>query len=191
MIDVASQSTRAWTASRASRVVSGVSVVATLRPDSLAVSSFGHGGTGNGKREENKRRFARFSTARQIALHGRREPAREDRMSEPRRSTTRAAAPTRNVRTRDGATHPRTRPQPAPQPRREEVSRDVSGDGAQPDAAATPTFTEVTPRAVKYASVVAFLAWTFAVYDYISFGTLLPKIAESFHWSTSFATAVA
>ncbi len=67
----------------------------------------------------------------------------------------------------------------------------LTPDRAQTDAAATPTFTEVTPRAVKYATVVAFLAWTFAVYDYISFGTLLPKIAESFHWSTSFATAVA
>lgn len=108
-------------------------------------------------------------------------------MSQPRRSTTRASAPTRNVRTRDGATHPRNRLQSAPQSRRDGVSR----DGAQPETVATPTFTEVTPRAVKYATAVAFLAWTFAVYDYISFGTLLPKIADSFHWSTSFATAVA
>jgi MFS family permease len=115
-------------------------------------------------------------------------------MSERGRSTTRASAPTRNVRTRDGATRPRARSQTEPQVRRAGVSRDgaqLSRDGAQPDTAATPTFTEVTPRAVKYATVVAFLAWTFAVYDYISFGTLLPKIADTFHWSTSFATAVA
>ena len=109
-------------------------------------------------------------------------------MSEPVRSTTRAPAQTRNLRTRNGA-HPHTRDR--------SVSRDGaplsrdSRDGAKPEAAATTTFTEVTPRAVKYATVVAFLAWTFAVYDYISFGTLLPKIADSFHWSTSFATTVA
>jgi MFS family permease len=67
----------------------------------------------------------------------------------------------------------------------------LSPDGARPDVVATPAFTKVSPRAVKYATIVSFLAWTFAVYDYISFGTLLPKIADSFHWSTSFATAVA
>lgn len=109
-------------------------------------------------------------------------------MSEPRRSTTRASAPTRNVRTRESATHLRT---PGQSVSRDDVQPQQSRDGAQPGAAATETFTEVTPRAVKYATVVAFLAWTFAVYDYISFGTLLPKIADSFHWSTSFATAVA
>jgi MFS family permease len=54
-----------------------------------------------------------------------------------------------------------------------------------------PRFPEITPRKVRYASIVAFVAWTFAVYDYISFGTLLPKIASSFHWSTAYSTTVA
>ncbi|MFG2727821.1 MFS transporter [Streptomyces canus] len=39
-----------------------------------------------------------------------------------------------------------------------------------------PAPKRVELREVKYATVVAFLAWTFAVYDFILFGTLLPKI---------------
>src|SRR5215204_7592599 len=42
-----------------------------------------------------------------------------------------------------------------------------------------------------YASVVAFLAWVVCVYDYIMFGTLLPKMAEDFGWATATSTAVA
>lgn len=37
----------------------------------------------------------------------------------------------------------------------------------------------VTIRQVKYATVIAFLAWTFAVYDFILFGMLLPEIGKS------------
>ncbi|MBY4130148.1 MFS transporter [Rhodococcus fascians] len=37
----------------------------------------------------------------------------------------------------------------------------------------------VTMRQVKYATVIAFLAWTFAVYDFILFGMLLPEIGKS------------
>src|SRR5690349_446184 len=158
MIDVASQSTRAWTASRAARVVSGVLVLATLRPDSPVVSSFRRGGVGNGYPERESRIGAsltqRGATDRRVARAiGTGEGGS---MAEPRRSTTRASAPTRNLRTREGATHPRNRPQSAPASRSDGVSR----DGAQKATAATPTFTEVTPRAVKYATVVAFLAWT-------------------------------
>ncbi len=36
---------------------------------------------------------------------------------------------------------------------------------------------------VIYASIVAFVAWLFAVYDYTIFGTLLPLIAKDFSWS--------
>ena len=42
-----------------------------------------------------------------------------------------------------------------------------------------------------YASVVAFLAWVVCVYDYIMFGTLLPKMAGDFGWATATSTAVA
>jgi len=43
----------------------------------------------------------------------------------------------------------------------------------------------VTIGQVKYATVIAFLAWTFAVYDFILFGMLLPEIGKSLHLDTS------
>ncbi|MET8947978.1 MFS transporter [Streptomyces sp. NPDC004542] len=36
----------------------------------------------------------------------------------------------------------------------------------------------VTKRQIKFATVLAFLAWAFAVYDFILFGTLLPEIGK-------------
>ncbi|WP_073949773.1 MFS transporter, partial [Streptomyces kebangsaanensis] len=49
----------------------------------------------------------------------------------------------------------------------------------------------MTPRTLLRVSVVCFLAWVFSVYDYTLFGTLLPKIADSFGWSPAKATSVA
>jgi MFS family permease len=43
---------------------------------------------------------------------------------------------------------------------------------------------------VLYASVVAFFAWVFSVYDFIMFGVMLPVIADAFGWTTDFAIAV-
>src|SRR5919201_2884253 len=43
---------------------------------------------------------------------------------------------------------------------------------------------------VLYASVVAFFAWVFSVYDFIMFGVMLPVIADAFGWTTDFAVAV-
>jgi MFS family permease len=42
-----------------------------------------------------------------------------------------------------------------------------------------------------YSSVIAFLAWVVCVYDFIMFGTLLPRIADSFGWATATSTAIA
>ena len=42
-----------------------------------------------------------------------------------------------------------------------------------------------------YASVIAFLAWVVCVYDYIMFGTLLPKMADDFGWATAISTTIA
>jgi len=42
-----------------------------------------------------------------------------------------------------------------------------------------------------YPSIVAFLAWVVCVYDYIMFGTLLPKMADDFGWATATSTAIA
>jgi MFS family permease len=49
----------------------------------------------------------------------------------------------------------------------------------------------ITNRDVIYASIVAFFAWLFSVYDFILFGTLLPVIAQDFKWSTATSTGVA
>jgi MFS family permease len=43
----------------------------------------------------------------------------------------------------------------------------------------------VTTRQVKFATVLAFLAWAFAVYDFILFGTLLPEIGRDLGLSTA------
>ncbi|ABG05654.1 major facilitator superfamily MFS_1 [Rubrobacter xylanophilus DSM 9941] len=51
--------------------------------------------------------------------------------------------------------------------------------------------TELPQGAVVYSSIVAFLAWVVCVYDFIMFGTLLPKIAEDFGWATATSTAIA
>ncbi|MGI4893588.1 MAG: MFS transporter [Janthinobacterium lividum] len=48
----------------------------------------------------------------------------------------------------------------------------------------------ITPRTLLGVSAVCFFAWVFSVYDYTLFGTLLPKIAEDFGWSTAFAAGV-
>jgi MFS family permease len=49
---------------------------------------------------------------------------------------------------------------------------------------------QIQPRHVTYASVIAFFAWFFSVYDFTMFGTLLPKIRDAFGWSNGFATTV-
>jgi len=54
---------------------------------------------------------------------------------------------------------------------------------------ATP-LRRVSVRETRRATSIAFFAWTIAVYDFILFGTLLPRIGEAFHWSTSHALLV-
>jgi MFS family permease len=41
---------------------------------------------------------------------------------------------------------------------------------------------KILPGDVKRATVVAFFAWVFAVYDFILFGTLLPEIGKHYGW---------
>jgi putative MFS transporter len=48
----------------------------------------------------------------------------------------------------------------------------------------------VSVRETRKGTVFALLAWIFAVYDFILFGTLLPVIAEDFGWSNATATGV-
>lgn len=42
----------------------------------------------------------------------------------------------------------------------------------------------------RRATILATLAWVFAVYDYILFGTLLPQISQEMGWNASTATAI-
>jgi MFS family permease len=67
---------------------------------------------------------------------------------------------------------------------------DQGGDGSagQSIGGIRTTF---TTRELVYSSVVAFLAWVVCVYDYIMFGTLLPKMADDFGWTTATSTAIA
>jgi MFS family permease len=51
--------------------------------------------------------------------------------------------------------------------------------------------TSFSTRELIYPSIVAFLAWVVCVYDYIMFGTLLPRMAADFGWATATSTAVA
>lgn len=44
---------------------------------------------------------------------------------------------------------------------------------------------------VRRATVIAFLAWVFAVYDFILFGTLLPEIGKRYNWDSATQSALA
>lgn len=52
------------------------------------------------------------------------------------------------------------------------------------------SFRKVSLKETRFVTIIAFLAWTIAVYDYILFGTLLPRIEESFGWDSSHALLV-
>jgi MFS transporter, putative metabolite:H+ symporter len=56
--------------------------------------------------------------------------------------------------------------------------------------AATTALPRFGIKDTRRATVLAFLAWTFAVYDYILFGTLLPEMSKTFGWDTSTASLV-
>ncbi|MGY4650547.1 hypothetical protein [Mycobacterium sp. URHB0021] len=56
-----------------------------------------------------------------------------------------------------------------------------------PPGTTVPPLRRVGVRETRRATSIAFFAWTIAVYDFILFGTLLPRISESFGWSTSHA----
>ncbi len=65
-----------------------------------------------------------------------------------------------------------------------------SSAGASVSSSETWRPNVITKRDTRFATVTAFLAWVFAVYDFILFGTLLPKISEEFGWSTATAAGI-
>jgi MFS family permease len=44
---------------------------------------------------------------------------------------------------------------------------------------------------VRFGTWIAFFAWVFAVYDFVLFGTLLPRLGTEFNWSPAHQTAIA
>src|SRR3984885_2658545 len=50
---------------------------------------------------------------------------------------------------------------------------------------------QILPSDVKRATVVAFFAWVFAVYDFILFGTLLPEIGKHYGWDAATQAEIA
>ncbi|MQA09299.1 MAG: MFS transporter [Pseudonocardiaceae bacterium] len=64
------------------------------------------------------------------------------------------------------------------------------GVSAETPDGATKSFPRVGVGATRKATVIAFFAWMFAVYDYILFGTMLPEIAGYFGWDESTASLV-
>jgi MFS family permease len=49
---------------------------------------------------------------------------------------------------------------------------------------------EITERDVNRALWICFFAWTFAVYDFVLFGNLLPKLAADLGWKSGTATGI-
>jgi MFS family permease len=49
----------------------------------------------------------------------------------------------------------------------------------------------ILPGDVKRATIVAFFAWVFAVYDFILFGTLLPEIGRHYNWDAAAQAEIA
>ncbi len=54
----------------------------------------------------------------------------------------------------------------------------------------TTSFRRVGRRATRKATIIAFFAWLFAVFDFIMFGTLLPQISAEFGWDKSTTSLV-
>ena len=64
---------------------------------------------------------------------------------------------------------------------------------AAPESGVTPatnSFRRVGGRATRNATIIAFFAWLFAVFDFIMFGTLLPQISAGFGWDNATASLV-
>ncbi|MFD4954467.1 MFS transporter [Streptomyces sp. NPDC058451] len=69
--------------------------------------------------------------------------------------------------------------------------RDWPRGGAPSDEVLFKGPPALSRRTITTTTVVCFLAWVFSVYDFVLFGTLLPKISETFGWTTGQATAIA
>ncbi|MCY1158926.1 MAG: transporter [Citricoccus sp.] len=50
--------------------------------------------------------------------------------------------------------------------------------------------TDITPKDVRLATWICFFAWTFAVYDFVLFGNLLPQLASDLGWTAAQSTEI-
>lgn len=57
-------------------------------------------------------------------------------------------------------------------------------------AAALAEAPSITRKDLNWALVLCFLAWTFAVYDFVLFGNLLPEMAADLGWSSAQSTGI-
>jgi MFS family permease len=53
-----------------------------------------------------------------------------------------------------------------------------------------PKAGDLTPADVRYSTWICFFAWTFAVYDFVLFGNLLPTLSKTLNWGSGQSTAV-
>lgn len=58
------------------------------------------------------------------------------------------------------------------------------------DRLTTTHVPRVSEKDVRTATWICFFAWTFAVYDFVLFGNLLPKLADELGWSSARSTGV-
>lgn len=66
----------------------------------------------------------------------------------------------------------------------------ASGSPRARTTAAPPPAGELTARDVRIATWICFFAWTFAVYDFVLFGNLLPVLAAEVGWAPAQSTEV-
>ncbi|WP_430297138.1 MFS transporter [Sinomonas sp. B1-1] len=66
----------------------------------------------------------------------------------------------------------------------------ASGSPRTRTTAAPPPAGELTARDVRIATWICFFAWTFAVYDFVLFGNLLPVLAAEVGWAPAQSTEV-
>src|SRR6476620_6848345 len=77
------------------------------------------------------------------------------------------------------------------------TSNPAAGHGGTPTTSATKSSVSdawarhrVGKKETRKGTGIALLAWIFAVYDFILFGTLLPVIKDDFGWSDSAAIGI-
>lgn len=67
---------------------------------------------------------------------------------------------------------------------------DTDSQSVSPEPSGTKQFSRVSRKETRHGTLLAFFAMTFAIYDFILFGTVLPDIQNHFGWTNAQATGV-